>query len=155
MLIKGDKVKLVKSIGSFDKVGDIFEIIGVSELGTITIASSYGTGIMSYDEFEKYFEKIEEKPLVWSEWACVPGVQFMKYRTNGVVIEMIDETIGKKVKSVCLEGDTFDIDKGIGLCIAKLKVISANASIRESIKGYRVAVKELNKINRELGKHKR
>lgn len=149
MLIKGDKIKLVKTIGNFDKVGDIFEIIGINELGTITIASSYGTGIMSYDEFEKYFKKVEEEPLVWSEWKDMQD-EYMRYRTNGKTIEMIDDLYKKKVKSTCLEEDVFDLDRGLKLCEAKLEVINTKSEIRKANKAHRTAIKELNKILREM-----
>lgn len=153
MLIKGDKIKLIKSIGSFDKIGDIFEITGVNELGTITISSNYGTGIMSYNEFEKYFEKIEEESLVWSEWKrhiVDPNHEHrtFTYRTNGKAIELIEK--GKKVRSVCLDEDVFNLDYGLDLCLKKQDVIQAKAAIRDANKKHRVAVKELNKLLREM-----
>lgn len=158
MLIKGDKIKLIKTIGNFDKVGDIFEIIGVSELGTVTIASSYGTGIMSYDEFEKYFEKVEKESLVWSEWKRHindPNYDYktFEYRTNGKDVEVVQ--FNKKIKSSCLPEDEFNLQKGIKLCLKKQEVLILENDIRRLEKKRRVAIKELNKINRELGKDKR
>ncbi|CEQ01674.1 Uncharacterised protein [[Clostridium] sordellii] len=153
MLIKGDKIKLIKAIGGFDKIGDIFEITGVNELGTITISSNYGTGIMSYDEFEKYFEKVEEKPLVWGEWKRHlndPNYEnrTFAYRTNGKTIELIEK--GKKVRSVCLDEDIFNLDYGLDLCLKKQDVIKAKAAIRDANKKHRAVVKELNKLLREM-----
>lgn len=60
MIIKGDKIKLVQKIGSFDKVGDIFEVTGVDN-GVVSFKCNYGTGCMSYDEFERYFEKLKRE----------------------------------------------------------------------------------------------
>lgn len=70
MIIKGDKIKLVQKIGNFDKVGDIFEVTGVDD-GVISFKCNYGTGCMSYDEFERYFEKIEKRK--WSDWSIRKG----------------------------------------------------------------------------------
>lgn len=58
MIIIGDKIKLIQKISNFDKIGDIFEVTGVDG-GVISFTCDYGAGCMSYNEFEKYFEKIE------------------------------------------------------------------------------------------------
>lgn len=152
MLIKGDKIKMVATIPQFNRVGEIFKIIDISETGVITFQASYGRGIMSYDECEKYFEKIEDKPLIWGEWQDVSDIEFGTYRTNGKTIEMVDEMYGKikKVKTTCLDGDVFDLEKGLELCKAKIRVLRAKSSINESIKLHRMAVKELNKKLREM-----
>lgn len=58
MIIKGDKIKLVHKIGNFNKIDDVFKVIDV-ENGVITFECNYDKGCMSYNEFEKYFEKVE------------------------------------------------------------------------------------------------
>lgn len=42
MLIKGNKIKMIKAIGDFNKVGDIFEVTNISNDGSITIKAPYG-----------------------------------------------------------------------------------------------------------------
>ena len=59
MIIKGDKIKLVQKIGNFDKVGDVFEITGVDD-GIVSFSCGYGTGCMTYEEFENYFKKLNQ-----------------------------------------------------------------------------------------------
>ena len=61
MLVKGDKIRLVKSMGAFTNVGEICEVHSVDADGNITFKFGGGMhkGYMSPDEFEKYFEKVE------------------------------------------------------------------------------------------------
>jgi hypothetical protein len=61
MLVKGDKIRLVKSMGAFTNVGEICEVHNVDEDGNITFKFGGGMhkGYMSSDEFNKYFEKVE------------------------------------------------------------------------------------------------
>ena len=47
MLVKGDKIKMTKAISGFNKVGDIFEVMGIFDSGSISFKCSYGTGLMT------------------------------------------------------------------------------------------------------------
>lgn len=133
MIIKGDKIKLAQKIGNFDKVGDVFEVTGVDN-GVVSFKCNYGTGCMSYDEFEKYFEKV--KPVVkkpWTDWKEVYGgytylnpfedgeeyIDFpIAYRTNGKKIQV--KSNGYKAESTCCNGDIFDFDTGYELVRRRL-----------------------------------
>ena len=71
MIIKGDKIKLTKKIETLVQIGSEFDVTSV-ENGAITFSNGFGEGIMSYDEFEKHFEKVEEdlkpnKKYKWTE----------------------------------------------------------------------------------------
>ena len=128
MIIKGDKIKLVQKIGNFDKVGDIFEATGVDN-DVVSFKCDYGTGCMSYDEFEKYFEKVEKK--TWSNWTihaesfdspitnkyCVMN---LRVRDNGKKIQV--RSCGYKAEATCCNGDTFDFDTGYELAKRRLIV---------------------------------
>lgn len=62
MLVKGDKIRLVKPMGAFVNVGEICDVMEVTGNGVISFKfGGVHKGCMSYDEFEKYFEKVEEK----------------------------------------------------------------------------------------------
>lgn len=65
-MIKGDKIKLIKSMGVFTNVGEICDVVDVTTDGIISFKFGNGKhlGCMSYDEFEKYFELVESKK-VW------------------------------------------------------------------------------------------
>lgn len=60
-MIKEDKIRLVKPMGAFTNVGEVCNIVDISEDGIIIFTFSEGVhlGCMSYDEFEKYFEIVE------------------------------------------------------------------------------------------------
>lgn len=61
MLKIGDKIKMISKIGKYDMVGQIFEITDIVD-NTYEILNPYlGHGCMSEDEFEKHFEKVEQK----------------------------------------------------------------------------------------------
>lgn len=62
MLVKGDKIRLVKPMGGFDNIGEECEVLDVDKNGVISFRfGKYHKGMMSHDEFEKYFEKVEER----------------------------------------------------------------------------------------------
>lgn len=62
MLVKGDKIRLVKPMGAFVNVGEVCDVMEVTDNGVISFKfGGVHMGCMSYDEFEKYFEKVEEK----------------------------------------------------------------------------------------------
>ena len=121
MIIKGDKIKLIQKIGSFDKVGDVFEVTGVDN-GVVSFKCNYGTGCMSYDEFEKYFEKV--KPVVkkpWTDWKSIRSGErsedgrniIIQVRENGKKVQV--RGCGYKAEATCCAEDTFDFNKGFEL----------------------------------------
>ena len=62
MLAKGDKIRLVKPMGAFVNVGEVCDVMEVTDNGVISFKfGGVHRGCMSYDEFEKYFEKVVEK----------------------------------------------------------------------------------------------
>ena len=65
-MTKGDRIKLIKSMGVFTNVGEICDVVDVTTDGIISFKFGNGKhlGCMSYDEFEKYFELVESK-RVW------------------------------------------------------------------------------------------
>lgn len=63
-MTKGDLIRLVKPMGVFDNIGEICEVTDVSEDGVISFRfGGSHLGCMSYNEFEKYFELIEEETI--------------------------------------------------------------------------------------------
>ena len=121
MIIKGDKIKLAHKIGNFDKVGDVFEVTGVDN-GVVSFKCNYGTGCMSYDEFEKYFEKV--KPVIkkpWTDWKSIRSGErsedgrniIIQVRENGKKVQV--RGCGYKAEATCCAEDTFDFNKGFEL----------------------------------------
>lgn len=61
MIIKGNKIRLIKPMGVFDNIGEICEVTDVSESGVISFKfGGCHMGCMSFNEFEKYFELVEK-----------------------------------------------------------------------------------------------
>ena len=60
MIVKGNEIRLVKTMGVFDNIGEVCEVTDVSEDGVISFRfGGSHLGCMSYNEFEKYFELVE------------------------------------------------------------------------------------------------
>lgn len=134
-MIKGDKIKLVAKMGVFDNIGKICEVIDVSDGGVITFKFGGGLhmGCMSYDEFQKYFELIEEpKKREWTEWKITMGqtytspvthktVSFLcEYRHNGKKVQV--RKLGIKAEATCAKEDEFDLETGLKLAECRLLI---------------------------------
>ena len=59
---KGDKIKLIRPMGSFTNVGEVCEVVNVTNEQIYFRFGGFNLGAMSYDEGDRYFEKyVEEK----------------------------------------------------------------------------------------------
>ena len=121
-MIKGDKIRLVKPMGAFKNVGEICEVTDIAEGGVISFRfGKYHLGCMSYDEFLKYFENVEER--IWSNWGEARIAFYdmndekigitLRYRNNGKKVQVRSGTL--KAESACQSTDTFDFNKGFEL----------------------------------------
>ena len=143
MIIKSSKIKLIKSMGMFNKIGEVCEIINISDDAVITFKCSFGIGCMSYDELNKYFEICDDTTTkqdtkrTWTEWfeatmiipisECVFNFP-IKIRDNGKIVEFrtnwdVEKTNLKnlKVRSFCnLHYDDFSLVKGFRICRTRL-----------------------------------
>lgn len=62
MITKGNEIRLIKPMGVFDNIGEVCEVTDVSEDGVISFKfGGCHLGCMSYNEFEKYFELVENE----------------------------------------------------------------------------------------------
>ena len=126
MLMTGDSFKQASKIGCFDKVGDIFKVTDISNDGMITFSASYGMGMMTYDEFNNHFEKIEHQP--WSEWIQRDGYT---YKTNNKQVKIKRGDFS--ARSSCHTTDVFDLEKGITIALARVDVKEAKAKLEKAI----------------------
>ena len=149
MITKGSKIQLIKPMGIFDNIGEVCEVVNVTEDGVISFRfGGYHLGCMSYDEFQKYFIVYEEennmkdhninKKRIWSDWVYdtflylrLNGEKYfvpVKYRTNGKIIDLRTdaeynpEIKAIKVKAFCHKNDEFDLDKGLNIADARLQI---------------------------------
>ena len=131
-MIKGDRIKLVKKMGVFDNIGEICEITDIQEGGVICFKfGGCHLGCMSYDEYEKYFEKVD-MPVkrTWSEWELgeinftdINGKKktgWYRYRNNGKKVQV--KCGGFKAEATCCKDDVFDLEKGLALAKSRLIV---------------------------------
>ena len=117
MLMVGDKIRRIKEIPGVPAIGDNITVSGI-ENGVISFETSLGAGVMSYDEYEKYFEKYDPAPQKhtpkreWGDkkWSYAYRCQ---YRTNGKVVQAYWGDVSAHAS--CLDTDKFDLDFGIRL----------------------------------------
>lgn len=132
-MIKGDRIKLIKKMGAFNNIGEICEIIDIQEGGVIYFKfGGCHLGCMSYDEYEKYFEKVEipvKKP--WGDWSLAHELTFMdikgdektikyQYRDNGKRVQVRSGVL--KAGSSCYDEDEFSLNSGLELAEMRLVV---------------------------------
>ena len=132
-MIKGDRIKLVKKMGVFDNIGEICEVTDIQEGGVICFKfGGCHLGCMSYDEYEKYFEKVETPvKRAWSKWSLPFEMTFSDIRGGKKTISYQSRTNGKKVQvrsgvfkaeATCCKDDVFDFEKGLALAKSRLIV---------------------------------
>lgn len=144
-MIKGDKIKLVHKMGVFDNIGEICEVIDIQEGGVIYFKfGGCHLGCMSYNEYEKYFEKVEiPVKRTWSQWSlpfemiCPDirgGKKTINYqsRTNGKKVQVRSGTL--KAEATCCKDDVFDFEKGLVLAKSRLIVKYINNQVKSIAK---------------------
>lgn len=65
MITNGSKIQLVSPMGVFTNVGEVCEVIDINTYGgVVSISFKFGNGrhlgVMSFDEYQKYFKEYEE-----------------------------------------------------------------------------------------------
>ena len=146
MIVKGDKIELVKEIRIFKKIGTKFEVDRIDEDGNITFnfcscdseIGRSGRATMTYREFEKYFKIVPKRvQRVWSEWMLTNILYFgfigqhlnkinVEYRTNGKTVQVRPQRVYStsinrlRGEATCSPSDDFDVNKG--LAIAKMRL---------------------------------
>lgn len=143
MIVKGDKIELVKEIRIFKKIGTKFEVDRIDEDGNITFnfrscdseIGRPGRATMTYKEFERYFKIVPER--VWSEWIGTNISYFgyatqqlnrinMEYRTNGKKVQVrplrvYSSSINHlRAEAACAPSDKFDLKLGLDIAKARL-----------------------------------
>lgn len=146
-MIKGDRIKLIKSMGEFTNVGEICEVVKVDEDGVISFRfgrNGAHLGCMSYNEFEKYFElvkKEEPKKHKWSKWAqkkfcyrdlnSANNIRVVYYRENGKKVQVKLPGTNLRSEATCCKEDKFDFNKGFELAKKRLLVKILKKEVEE------------------------
>lgn len=133
MLVGGDKIKQVSAICGFDKVGEIFDVVGIDN-GAITFRSDFGVGMMSWEEFNQHFEKYieeikENKHHPWTGWKWGKSEVFgdFQYKTNQkkVIVKKFDV----KAEATCHHLDSFNLNIGLKIALARINVKKAKSNL--------------------------
>lgn len=133
MLTNGDKLIVTKKVAPFLNEGDVVEITNVSDDGIISFAFGDGfvhMGVMSNDECESHFEKVEEKaeeviPEITEEYiaSIMEDSEFEVFTSfdkctivscrlpNGFVITE---------SSACVSPENYDKNLGEDICFDKI-----------------------------------
>lgn len=149
-MIVGDKIRLVKKMGVFDNIGEICEVTDIQDSGVICFKFGGGQhlGCMSYDEYERYFENVEEPvKREWSEWKHEPicfislhnnNLAFNgRYRTNGKKVEFkvcFTKREAIKTSATCCLDDEFNIKKGLDLAKKRFIVKYLDQQVKDIAK---------------------
>ena len=132
MLVKGDKIKLVNPMGMFDNVGEVCEVIDVSNAGVISFKFGNGMhmGCMSADEFEKYFVKYEEPKIKVAKFVNPELVEDIMNSSKVIVHKVFDKCTVVACKlpsgfvivesSACVNPDDYDEDMGVEICLNRI-----------------------------------
>ena len=145
-MIKGDKIRLKAKMGVFDNIGEICEVTDISDDGSICFKFGNGRhlGCMSFDEYKKYFELVEEKePIkrVWSEWKPYVTIFYnltgeyieeeIYYRENGKCVQVKLKDGSLKSSASCCKKDEFNFWKGRELAERRLIIKYLAREVKE------------------------
>ena len=129
MLVKGDKIKLVKPMGMFTNVGEICDVVDISEDGVICFKfGKVHMGCMSIDEFNKYFVKYEEpKPITVTPERIEQVMNDSKVSVQTlfdkctVVACQLPSGFVIVESSACVDPKNYDENMGIEICMNRIK----------------------------------
>lgn len=136
-MIKGDKIRLKAKMGVFDNIGEICEVTDVNDGGVICFRFGNGRhlGCMSFDEYEKYFER------VWTKWKHhylnfydpkgydIDLDTFVRENGKHVQIKSTDGSL--KASATCRNDDEFSFEKGLNLAERRLIVKYIAREVKE------------------------
>ena len=145
-MIKGDKIRLKSKMGVFDNIGEICEVTDINDDGSICFKFGNGRhlGCMSFNEYKKYFELVEEKESIkrtWSKWKPwrsqfydtdgynIDLDTFVRENGKHVQIKLTDESL--KASATCRNDDEFSFEKGLDLAERRLIVKYLSREVKE------------------------
>lgn len=126
MLVKGDKIKLIKPMGAFTNVGEICEVTDVSEDGVISFRfGKVHLGCMSADEFSNFFKKYEPKSV------SIERIEEVMNNSKVSVQTLFEKCTVVAVKlpcghvivesSSCIDKENYNENMGVEICMNKIK----------------------------------
>lgn len=133
MLTNGDKLIVTKKVAPFLNEGDIVEITNVSDDGIISFAFGddfVHMGVMSSDECESHFEKVEEKAeevITEITEEHIAGIMensefevFTSFDKCTIVSCRLPNGFVITESSACVNPDDYDENLGTDICFDKI-----------------------------------
>ena len=133
MLKFGDKIVLVKPMGVFDNIGEVCPVTDVLEDGAICFAFDDGMhlGVMSENEFEKYFKLYEEPKNHRGATVTQAMVDYILDNSDIDVATVFDKCTVVACKlpngfiivesSACVDPDNYNKELGKKICMKKIE----------------------------------
>lgn len=142
MIVKGDKIKLKKKMGTFGHIGAICTVIDVSADGIISFRyKNKYEGCISEDVFMDYFTTFRK----WTEWKNGKNGNYLiengepfsyQYRYNGKRIQIKHGAF--KAESCCHKDDEFDLLVGLSIAMRRLIIKILTNQIKQQIETMRL-----------------
>lgn len=131
MIKKGDKIELVKPMGIFTNIGEICDVIDVTEEGMICFKfGEIHMGCMSEDEFEKYFVKYEEPEAIKVNTVTAEHIEEIMNHSKVTVQTVFDKCTVVACQlpngfvivesSACVDPTNYDVDMGVEICMQRI-----------------------------------
>lgn len=160
-VILGDKVMMIKGMESMCLVGEMFEVIGITENSIVLGREVDGVAVCAADinTFDQHFAKPKEMN-VWTKWQALYDDNYNIYAWYRV--RPVKGKVEVKVRfggtgtfirktATCSQGDEFDLEFGVGLAYNRCmkEAFRRNANVmRESMEYYNsLLVDNKNKTN--------
>lgn len=141
-MMKGDKIKLKKRIGTFGHIGAICTVIDVSEDGIISFRyKNKYEGFISKDVFMDYFTTFRR----WTKWANGKNGTYLiengeplsyQYRYNGKRVQIKHGVF--KAEACCHKDDEFDLLVGLSIAMRRLIIKILTNQIKQQIETMRL-----------------
>lgn len=145
IILKNDKVVLIKEFGNLQTVGETYEVANITDTAIVIrdVSTKIAVGAVDISDFYKYFKKPDEVKG-WTEWKEIRDADddIFFYRTNQkrVQVKSLDNI---RAESSCNQKDNDEFNLHFGLTLAYLKC--KNKTLKQDEENVKDYIKRLNK----------
>ena len=123
MILRYDRVILVKEFDNLKTVGNEYEIANVTDTKIVVrdVVSKVAVGAVDIDEFDQYFTKVDEVKKGWTPWNHLvdqSGDIVGFYRTNYKKVQ-VRTNDNFRAEATCYKDDEFNLFFGLQLASAR------------------------------------
>ena len=130
----GEKITLIKPMGSLDVIGQQYEIGGITDDHIIIRDAQHRIAIAAcdYKDFDTYFIKsIEQKS--WTAWSAIIDENnniVGSYRSNGKKVQV--KTGKVRAEASCCPHDTFNLALGVQIAFLRCQIKAHRQPYKEA-----------------------